>query len=127
MTNVTKRRYSFLAVAERGVVRDVKEELRYVGVDYDIEPRSTAETEKEKTYVLPDRNIFIGAVCFYCAAVFFQPNSTCTEANGIHGTRFPSIMKRDFDIRKVFVRSMKTERTMEQMKNMKRRDGRIHF
>ena len=33
-------------------MRDVKEKLRHIGVDCDIEPRSTAETDKEKTYVL---------------------------------------------------------------------------
>ena len=67
--------YSFTAAAERQIARDVKEKLRYSGVDYDTELKSTAETDKEKTFELPDRNIIsVGAECFHCVDTLFQPS-----------------------------------------------------
>ena len=64
--NVTEREYSLTAAAERALVRDIEEKMRYIGVDYDIELKSTAGTDKEKTCELQDRNIIsIGAECFY--------------------------------------------------------------
>ena len=54
---------------------------------------------------------FLSALyCFCFAEAFFQPNSTDTAASGIHDTCFPSIMKGDFDIRKVFVRQCRAVR-----------------
>ena len=64
MTNVTKRRY-FMAFAEKRSVSDVQEKLRYVGVDYDIELTCTTETDKEKTYVLPDRKHHFYRRCLF--------------------------------------------------------------
>ena len=72
MKNVTERVYSFLAIAEKGSVRDVQEKLRYIGVDYDIELKSTSATDKEKTYEFPDRNIIaIGAERLRIAETLF--------------------------------------------------------
>ena len=57
MKNVFEREYSFTAAVERGFVRDVKEKLRHIGVDYDTEFKSAAEIDKERTHELPDGNI----------------------------------------------------------------------
>ena len=63
--NVTEREYSFTAAAERGFVRDVKEELRYIGVDYDTVHKPTTEMRKKTTYESPDEYfITIGAERF---------------------------------------------------------------
>jgi len=51
---VTEREYSFTAAAQRGFVRDVKEKLCYIGLNYDTEHKSPAQIDKEKTYALPD-------------------------------------------------------------------------
>ena len=56
MKVVTEREYSSTAAAERRFVRDVKEELRHIGADYDTELISTAEIDKEITDELPDGN-----------------------------------------------------------------------
>ena len=56
MKVVTEREYSSTAAAERGFVRDIKEEPRFIGADYDTELISTAETDKEKSDELADEN-----------------------------------------------------------------------
>ena len=98
MKNLTEQGYSFSAAAKREIARDVKKKLFHIGVDYDTKLKSTAETDKERTYVFPDENIIaVGAERFRCVKVSFQPSFTSKEANGFHDTSF---MKCDVDIRK---------------------------
>ena len=87
--------YSFTATAEWESVRDVQENLCFIGLDYDTDLKSTVETDKEETYELPDGNIStVGAERFRCVEVLFQPFSR------IYGTSFQNNMKCDVDIHK---------------------------
>ena len=62
---------------------------------------STADTDKDKTYELPDGNIFtVGAKRLRCAEVLFWPSFTVQGASGFHDTSFKYNTKCDVDIRK---------------------------
>ncbi|KAK9074969.1 hypothetical protein SSX86_003288 [Deinandra increscens subsp. villosa] len=103
MKILSGRGYLFTTSAEREIVRDMKEKLAYVALEYEqeLEAAKRSSPSIEKNYELPDGEVItIGAERFRCAEVLFQPSLIGMEGGGIHEMTYKSIMKSDVDIRK---------------------------
>jgi len=93
---------TFSSSAEREIVRDIKEKLGYVALDYEAELHKYKESAaNDKPFELPDGNVItIRDQRFRGAELLFKPSFIGLEAPGIHELTFKSIMKCDIDVRK---------------------------
>jgi actin len=87
---------------EREIVRDVKEKLASVALDFETELQKAATTtDCNVSYTLLDGNeIVIANERFQCPELLFKSSFNGFEFDGIDQTLFDSIMKCDIDVRK---------------------------
>jgi actin-related protein len=93
---------TFSSSAEREIVREIKEKLGYVALDYDAELTKYKESvANDKPFELPDGQVItIKDQRFRGAELLFKPSIIGLEFPGVHELTFNSITKCHNDYRK---------------------------
>ena len=90
------------STAEQEIVKNMKEKLCYVALDFEEELNKSKTGElKDAEYELPDGKVVkVGNQRFRCPEALFEPSLIGREFGGIHQQTNDSINKSDIDVRK---------------------------
>jgi len=92
---------TFSTSAEQEIVRNIKEQLCYVALDYEEELAASRKCPTEKEFELPDGTIMnVGTQRFRCPEAMFRPSMVGLEAPGMHEMVYQTITKCDIDVRR---------------------------
>jgi actin-related protein len=72
--------------AGREIVRDIKEQLAYIAIDFDAELKKFKDSNQhDRSYTLPDGNVYtLGDQMFRCPEALFNPNMIGKDFPGLH-------------------------------------------
>ena len=99
---LSERGLHFTTSAEQEIVRDIKEKLTYVSLDFEKDLADSQKTAAcDVKYEMPDGSeIMVGSERFRCPEVLFNPKMSGREMMGIHEMTYDSIQKSEIDVRK---------------------------
>eukprot|EP01102_Stenamoeba_stenopodia_P016318 TRINITY_DN5692_c0_g1_i1.p1 TRINITY_DN5692_c0_g1~~TRINITY_DN5692_c0_g1_i1.p1 ORF type:complete len:355 (+),score=90.52 TRINITY_DN5692_c0_g1_i1:876-1940(+) len=108
MKLMKQRGYAFSSDLEREVIRDIKEKMCYVALDFDAELKNTnvdrrfniEESSVKLQQKRKDNIIVVGSERFYCPEALFKPSLVGMEVDGVAKMVYESVQGCGIDLKR---------------------------